>query len=162
MLFLIRWTYDSWWLSKLGYFLRARRNMARMPPTWGMKAASPQTSRKAMKRCRWKVSRWGKKKRVCDACTWCYLLWCYSMLLHWFIISYIYIYTHMYITWFTWHYLISLDIIKTGWRLWPPTRAISPGRGSRLSKPIDRTHIAQPCLWRPRNHENYTLGFLFF
>ena len=51
---------------------------------------------------------------------------------------------------------------KTGWRLWPPTRAISPGRGSRLSKPIDRTHIAQPCLWRPRNHENYTLGFLFF
>ena len=53
-------------------------------------------------------------------------------------------------------------IFKTGWRLWPPTRAISPGRGSRLSKPIDRTHIAQPCLWRPRNHENYTLGFLFF
>ena len=37
-------------------------------------------------------------------------------------------------------------IFKTGWRLWPPTRAISPGRGSRLSKPIDRTHIAQPCL----------------
>ena len=52
-------------------------------------------------------------------------------------------------------------LFKTGWRLWPPTRAISPGRGSRLSKPIDRTHIAQPCLW-PRNHENYTLGFLFF
>ena len=51
---------------------------------------------------------------------------------------------------------------KTGWRLWPPTRAISPARGSRLSKPIHRTHIAQPCLWRPRNHENYTLGFLFF
>ena len=37
-------------------------------------------------------------------------------------------------------------LFKTGWRLWPPTRAISPGRGSRLSKPIDRTHIAQPCL----------------
>ena len=35
---------------------------------------------------------------------------------------------------------------KTGWRLWPPTRAISPGRGSRLSKPIHPTHIAQPCL----------------
>ena len=32
-------------------------------------------------------------------------------------------------------------LFKTGWRLWPPTRAISPGRGSRLSKPIDRTHI---------------------
>ena len=34
------------------------------------------------------------------------------------------------------------NLFKTGWRLWPPTRAISPGRGSRLSKPIDRTHIA--------------------
>ena len=56
----------------------------------------------------------------------------------------------------------DLAIFKTGWRLWPPTRAISPGRGSRLSKPIDRTHIAQLWLWRPRNHENYTLGFLFF
>ena len=36
--------------------------MARMPPTWGMKAASPQTSRKAMKRCRWKVSDGEKRK----------------------------------------------------------------------------------------------------
>ena len=35
-------------------------------------------------------------------------------------------------------------IFKTGWRLWPPTWAISPARGSRLSKPIHRTHIAQP------------------
>ena len=69
-----------------------------------------------------------------------------------------------------WRYHLDLDldqdlyiyIFKTGWRLWPPTRAIFPERGSRLSKPIHRTHIAQPCLWRPRNHKNYTLGFLFF
>lgn len=90
-----------------------RRNMARMPPTWGMKAASPQTSRKAMKRCRWKVSRWGKKKRVCDACTWCYLLWCYSLLLHWFIIyilyiHIVYIYTYVY-------YMIYLTLFDITW-----------------------------------------------
>ena len=41
---------------------------------------------------------------------------------------------------------IYIYIFKTGWRLWPPTRAIFPERGSRLSKPIHRTHIAQPCL----------------
>ena len=39
-----------------------------------------------------------------------------------------------------------------------------PGAGVSVPKwkPIHRTHIVQPCLWRPRNHENYTLGFLFF
>lgn len=117
MLFLIRWTYDSWWLSKLGYFLRARRNMARMPPTWGMKAASPQTSRKAMKRCR--CIPMGKK----ETGLWCVHLMLLIMMLldatslvHYIVYIYAYVYYMIYLTLFdiTWYYYLmfvhSFDI----------------------------------------------------
>ena len=87
--------------------------MARMPPTWGMKAASPQTSRKAMKRCRWKVSDGEKRKgfvmRALDVTyydvTRCYFIGSLYIYYIYIYISCKYIYIHTYV-----YYMIYLTL----------------------------------------------------